>query len=103
MSTSAITALSYLVVQAFEGTIATQNQFQSIHHSKASIRAKTFLHIPLSQFLCRLQEEVKSTHEQMILVGGKDWSVFQKFSKCSESLGEAIKKLNGTMRGGKKT
>ena len=99
-STSAITALSYLVVQAFEGTTATRKRFRSIHRNKASIRAKTFLHVPSSHFLCRLQEEVKFVDTQTILVGDKDWTAFQKFSKCSQPLGEAIKKLNGATRGG---
>ena len=100
-TTSAITALSYLVVQAFEGTTTTRNRFRSIHRSKASIRAETFLHIPSSHFLCRLQEEVKSVDAQTILVGDKDWTAFQKFHKCSQPLGEAIKRLNGATRGGK--
>jgi len=30
-----------------------------------------------------------------------DWTAFQKFCKCSQPLGEAIKKLNGATRGGK--
>lgn len=102
-SSSAITALSYLVVQAFEGTTAKRNRFRSIHRSKASIRAKTFLHIPSSQFLCRLQKEAKSVDAETILVGDKDWTAFQKFSKCLQSLGEAIKALNGAVRGGKQT
>jgi hypothetical protein len=38
----------------------------------------------------------------MILVGDKDWTAFQKFSKCSQVLGDAIKKLNSATRGGKK-
>jgi hypothetical protein len=101
-STPAITALSYLVVQAFEGTTSPRNRFRSIHRSKTGIRAETFLHISSSQFLCRVQEEVKYIDTQTILVGDKDWTAFQKFSKCSQSLGEAIKKLNGATRGGKK-
>lgn len=32
----------------------------------------------------------------------KDWTAFKKFGKCSELLEEAIKKLNGATRGGKK-
>lgn len=96
-----ITALSYLVVQAFEGTTTTRNRFRSVHRSKASIRAKTFLHTPSSNFLCRLQEEVKFADTQTILVGDKDYTAFQKFCKCSQQLGEAIKKLNGATRGGK--
>jgi hypothetical protein len=61
------------------------------------------MHIPSSQFLCRLQEEVKPIDAQTILVGDKDWTAFQKLSKCSQPLREAIKKLNGATRGGKKT
>jgi hypothetical protein len=91
-----------LVVQAFEGTTAARNRFRSIHRSKASIRAETFLHIPSSKFLCRLQEEVKYVDAQTILVGDKDWTAFQKFCKCLQSLEEAIAKLNGATRGGKK-
>jgi hypothetical protein len=102
-STSAITALSYLVVQAFEGTTSPRNRFRSIHRGKTSIRAETFMHIPSSQFLCRLQEEVKPIDAQTILVGDKDWTAFQKLSKCSQPLREAIKKLNGATRGGKRT
>ena len=63
--------------------------------------AKTFLHVPSLHFLCRLQEEVKFVDTQTTLVGDKDWTAFQKFSKCSQPLGEAIKKLNGATRGGK--
>src|ERR1700689_2744572 len=70
-STSAITALSYLVVQAYEEITSTRNSFRSIHRSKASIRAKTFMHIPSSQLLCRLQVEVKSVDLQTILVDDK--------------------------------
>ena len=98
-----ITALSYLVVQAFEGTTKTRNRFRSIHRSKADIRAKTFLHIPSSHFLCRLQEKVISIDTQTIFVDDKDWTSFQKLSKCSQSLGKAIGKLNGATKGDKKT
>jgi len=90
------------VVQAFEGSTTIRNRFRSVHRSKASIRAKTFLHIQSSQFLCRLQEEVKPVDAETILVSDKDLTVFQKFGRCSGSLGEAIKKLNSATRGGKK-
>jgi len=98
-STSAITALSYLVVQAFEVTVA-RNCFRSVYRSRTSIRAVTFLHIPSSHFLYRFQEEVNSANAQEIQVGDKDWTTFQNCSKSSQQLGEAIKKLNSATRGG---
>jgi len=100
-STSAISALSYLVVQTFE-RMTSANRFRSIHRDKANIRAETFLHIPSTQFLCRLQEEVKFTDPQTILVDKKDWLMFQKFSKCLPALGSAIKELNSAAKGRKK-
>jgi hypothetical protein len=98
-STSAISALSYLVVQAFEKT--APSRFRSVHRSKAGIRADTFFHLPSNQFLCRLQGEVVYTDSQTILVADADWTAFQKLSKCSSALGSAIKGLNGATRGKK--
>lgn len=99
-TTSAITALSYLVVQTFEKS--TPMHFRAVHRNKANIRANTFLHIPSTQFLCRLQEAVVFDNPQTIMIQEKDWTTFQKISKCSAALALAIKDLNGTMRGGKK-
>lgn len=99
-STSSISALSYLVVQAYEKSATTS--FRSVHRSKAGIRAETFLHIPSAQFLCRLQDNVIFDDLQTITVGGKDWTSFQKLSKCSEALGVAIKELTGAAKRGKK-
>lgn len=79
------------------------NRFHAIHRNKTNIRAKTFCHIPSTQFLCRFQEEVKFADPQTILVGRKDWVTFQKLSKCSPVLGSAIKELNGATKGEKKT
>jgi len=100
-STSAISALSYLVVQTFE-RMTQPSHFRSVHRSKANIRAETYLHIPSVNFLCRLQEEVNFADLQTILVNEKDWATFQKLSKCSQALGSAIKNLNGATKGGKK-
>lgn len=88
-STSVISALSYLVVQAFEKVSA--KTFRSIHRAKANIRAATFLHIPSLQFLCRLQEKLITVNPQTILVDEKDWTTFQKLAKCSQALGSATK------------
>jgi hypothetical protein len=87
-------------VQAFKK--AVPKRFQSIHHSKADIRAETLLHIPSTQFLCKLQKSVVFADIQTILADEKDWSTFQKLSACSQALGLAIKTLNGALKGGKK-
>jgi len=90
-STSAITVLSYSVVQAFRGTTATRKRFWSIHRSKASIRVETFLHIPSSHFLCRLQEEVKSVNTDNL--GGR---------QGLDRISEILQALTATGAGDKK-
>jgi hypothetical protein len=100
-STSAISALSYLVVQTFEKAASTR--FRPIHSCQAKIGVATFRHIASSQFLCRLQEEV-DFEDSTVVVGEKDWMVFQKLStpKCSGVLGSAVKELNAPQKGRKK-
>ena len=93
--------MSYVVAQTFE-RMSSPNRFRSIHRDKANIRAKKYLYIPSTHFLCRLQEEVKFVDSQTILVDSKDWATFQKFSKCSQALGSALKDLKSTTKGGKK-
>ena len=99
-STSAISNLSYLVVQVFEKT--TPSRFHLIHLSKAGIRANTYLHLPSIQFLCRLQGEVTFTDPQTILITETDWMTFPRLSKSSSALGSAFKELNGGSKGKKK-
>lgn len=99
-TTSAITALSYLVLQTFEK--ATAKHFRAVHRDKASIRANTFLHATSTQVLCRLQETVVFDNPQTIVVHETDWSVFRRLSGCSSALASAIKDLNSAVRGGKK-
>ena len=91
-STSSVGALSYVVVQTFKRMIPP-NRLRSTNRSKANIRAETYLHIPSAHFLCRLQEEARFADPQTILVDNKDWAAFQKFSKCLQALGLAIKDL----------
>ena len=98
-SASAISALSYLVIQVFEKT--APSRFQSIHRSKADIRANTYLHLPSIQFLCRLQGEVTFTDPQTILITKTDWTTFPRLSKCLSALGSAFKELNGGFKGKK--
>jgi len=55
-STNSIGAISYLVVRVYEAPGCT-NQFRSLLNSQTVTRAdQAFLHIPATQFLCRLQD-----------------------------------------------
>ena len=100
-SSSAISAISYLVVQVFE-KMTLRGQFRFIHQSKAGIRANTFLHLPSTQFLCKHQGEVQFLDTHTVLIAETDSTTFQRLSKSSSALGLAIKALNGSAKGGKK-
>jgi len=54
--TTLVGAISYLVVHVFKVISPSHNLLSLIHSTQAKTRAKTFMHILSSQFLCRIQE-----------------------------------------------
>ena len=76
-------------------------------NSQLATRAeKAFLHIPATQFLCKLQDLPISTELGKFALSERDWLVFRKVASSStlrDSLAEAIKELNAATRGKKLT
>lgn len=105
-STNSIGAISYLVVRVYEApTSGRTNQFRSLLNSQTITRAdRAFLHIPATQFLCRLQDPPAFTTPGKLVLSEKDWLVFQKVAgslPLREKLAQAIKELNASARGKK--
>ncbi|KAF9646213.1 hypothetical protein BDM02DRAFT_3189012 [Thelephora ganbajun] len=105
-STNSIGAISYLIVQAYEApTSGRTNSFRSVLNSQVAMWAdRAFLHVPVTQFLCKLQDPPTSTMPGKLTLSGKDWLVFQKMAGSSslrENLAKAIKELNAATRGKK--
>ena len=90
-------------MQAFKK--ASAKTFRSIHHTKANIRAETFLHTPSVHFFCQLQEKLITVNQQTILMDEKDWTTFQRLAKCLQALSQALrsaaKQPNGSESGKK--
>jgi len=102
-SANSIGAISYLVVQAYEAPAPSRtNLFRSLLNSQATTRAeRSFLHVPATQFLCRLQGPPTSTAPGKLVLSKDDWLVFQKVAGSSplrENLAGAIKELNAATR-----
>jgi len=104
-STTSVGAISYLVIHAFEVVGPSRNLFSLIHSTQAKTRAKTFMHIPSSQFLCRIQESPTFDGSGNVILSEDDWSCFRKLASdlnC-QKLATAIKDLNTANRkGGRK-
>ena len=105
-STNSIGAILYLVVRVYETTASGHtNEFRSLLNSQTVTRAGwAFLHIPATQFLCRLQDLPTFTTPGKLILAKKDWLVFQKVAGSlvlREKLAEAIKELNAAARGRK--
>ena len=101
--TDSIGAISYLVVQAYEAPSSGHtNQFWSLLNSQVKAQAdRAFLHVPATQFLCRLQDLPVPVVPGKLCLSAKDWLVFQKLAGSAplrEELAQAIKDLNGATR-----
>lgn len=102
-STNSIGAISYLVVQAYEALSSGRgNQFRSLLSSLVKTRAdRGFLHIPGTQFLCRLQHTPVPIAAGKLALSETDFLVFQKLagsSQLRENLANVIKELNKATR-----
>ena len=101
-----IGAVSYLVIQAYEAVAPSrQNSFRSQPNSLITTRAnRAFLHIPATQFLCKLQDPPTFAAPGKLVLSERDWLVFRRVAgspALRERLAEAIKKLNAAVRGKK--
>ena len=102
-STTLIGAISYLVVRAFEVVGPSRNLFRLIHSTQVKARAETFMHIPSTQFLCRIQQQPILDSSGNVVVSDDDWLVFQKLAgdaSLRKKLAAAIKKLSTAKRKG---
>ena len=102
--TNSIAAISYLVIQAYEAPASGRtNLFRSLPNSQVTTRAdRAFLHVPATQFLCRLQDQPTSTTPGKLVLSERDWLVFQKVAgslPLRENLANVIKELNAATRG----
>ena len=107
-SANSIGAVSYLVVQAYEAPAPNRtNLFRAGLKSQNTTRAeKAFLHIPATQFLCRLKDLSPSIVHGKVVLSEEGWLVFQKVASTSplcEKLADVIKQLNVAIRGRKAT
>ena len=102
-STTSIGAISYLVVHAFEVVGPSRNLFRLIHSTQVKARAETFMHIPSTQFLCRIQQQPTLDSAGNVVVSEDDWLVFRKLAgdaSLCKKLAPAIKKLSTARRKG---
>lgn len=102
-STTSIGAISYLIVHTFEIVGLLCNLFRLVHCAQAKTRAETFMHIPSTQFLCRIQKKPTSDNSGNVTLSNVDWTVFQKLTNSPahrQKLATAIKNLNTASRKG---
>lgn len=100
-STTSIGAISYLVVRAFEVVGPSRNLFRLIHSTQARARAETFMHLPSTHFLCRIQQRPAVDGPGNVILSEDDWSVFQKLAgdgNRRRAVATAITKLNTANR-----
>jgi len=103
-STTSIGAISYLVVHAFEIAGPSRNLFRLVHFAQAHTRAETFIHIPSTQFLCRIQNEPNLDNSGNVILSDNDWTVFSGLAGNPDRrkmLEAAINALNTASRRGK--
>lgn len=93
-------------MQVYEAPAANRNNlFRSPPNSQVITRAdKAFLHVPSTQFLCKLQDIPNYTTPGKLILSENDWLVFKKVAgsvSLRENLAQVIKELNAAVRGRK--
>ena len=93
--------ISYLVVRAFEVVDPSCNLFRLTHSAQAKTRAETFMYIPSTQFLCRIQDESNLDGSGNVTLSERVWSVFQKLAgdpTRRETLAASMRSLNAASK-----
>jgi len=102
-STTLVGAVSYLIVHAFEVVGPSRNLFRLIHSTQTKTRAKTFMHIPSTQFLCRTRGSPTLDSSGDVILSEVDWTGFRGLAGSPnhcQKLATAIRDLNTANRRG---
>ena len=104
--TDSIGAILYLIIQAYEALASSHtNLFRSLLNSQVTMWAdKMFLHVPATQFLCKLQDTPTLTTLRKLILSERDWLVFQKVAgslPLCKDLEKAIRELSAATWGKK--
>ena len=92
---------SYLVIRAFEVVGPNRNLFRLIHSAQVKTRVMTFMHIPSTQFLCRIRNKPTSNSSGDVLLSEDDCSTFKRLagdSNCRRLLATTVQNLNTASR-----